>query len=266
MSFTNPVEVRISTRCWDRSYKWSGGSKPTTLPDGREVTELRAEIRSYNSTTEENDIFEPTKKLAVVGFTTALAGFNGQKGAQSIRYYSNEVLDTFNQPLTLYASGANGTETLFKDQMYETFKDKKPTGCKFTVFLYFYDFETKKVNRFEMSGSALGAWFDLDKDNGILHKRWLKILPGEKKTNGSVLFIPPVLEFGDAFTQEEVNEIVNSEAYHGYEKFEKRVAGNQMDTGDFDQTPAVYDGEQSQELPDASTAQSNVTNLENVPF
>lgn len=265
MSFTNPVEVKTNTRCWNRSYKWSGGTKIVTDANGNKKPELRAEIRSWNTETKANDIYDPNMKLAVVGFTTALTGFNGEKGDKAVRYYSNEVISTFEQPLTVFAASASGTTTLYKDQMYETFKDTKPAGCGYTVFVYFYDFETKTINRFEMTGSALGAWFDLDKENGILHKRWTKIMPGETKVNGSVTFIAPVLEYGDSFTQEEIDEIVKSDAYKAYEHFEQRVSNGQVERADsIDQTPAAYDGEQSQELPDASTA--NTTDLSNVPF
>lgn len=267
MSFTNPVEVKSSTRCWSRSYKWSGGTKVVTDANGNKKPELRAEIRSWNTNTNANDVLDPNMKMAVVGFTTGLAGFNGEQGDKVIRYYSNEVISTFEQPLTLYAAGAGGTKTIYKDQMYETFKNDKPQGCKYTVFVYFYNFDTKNIDRFEMSGSALGAWFDLDKENGILHKRWTKIMPGETQVNGSVTFIPPVLEYGDMFTQAEIDEIVSSPAYKDYEAFEKKVSGGQVERADgIDQTPDVYDGEQSQEYLDASTAAPNTTDLTGVPF
>lgn len=267
MSFTNPVKIETNSRCWDRSYKWAGGMKDVKKPDGTLTQELRANIKSWNSEAKENDYFPPEKKMAIIGFTTGLTGFNGKEGDGAVRYYSNEVLDTWTQPMTLRASGANGTTTLFQDELYEAFKDKKPAGCRYTVFLYFYDFDTKKVNRFELVGSSVGPWFDLEKDNNILHKRWLCIRPGETKKNGTAIFIVPELYYGDVFTQAEIDEIVNSPAYVEYDKFEKKIA-NGMSTGEMElgQTPAQYEGEASQEYPDASTAQSNTTDLSNVPF
>lgn len=272
MSFTNPRAVQTNSRCWARNYRWAGGMKNTKDAQGNIKSELRAEIRSWNKEAESNDILPPEMKLAVVGFTAGISGYNGEKGDKSTRYYSNEVISSFEQPFTVFSSNkVAGTKKIYKNQIYSTFKEGKPKGCDLVNFIYFYNFDTKKIDRFEVAGCARTPWFNLDKKDGILHKRWLLIKQGDPVVNGTVTFVPPIYDFGDMFTQAEIDEIVNSEAYKAYGAFEDKIAAGKFDNGSFendiDQTPEYYDGEDSQELPDASTAQpANVTDLSGVPF
>lgn len=273
MSFTKPVEVKSVGKCWNRAYRWLGGEKEIVLEDGRKVKELRPNVMSYNAETEQKEYFDPNMKMAVVGFTTGVTGFVPGQTAQDkgIRYFSNEVVDSFSQPIKVFKVDGTGTNVIF-DGLYSAVKNNKPQGLKFVNYLYFYDFDTKVINRFEITGAALGPWFKLDKADGVLHKRWLKIMPGDTKRVGQNDFIEPVLEYGDLFSQAEIDEIVNSEAYKTYDMWEQKLRDNQVDTGDFavDQTPAQYEGEGSQEYPDASTARpasaQNTTDLTNVPF
>lgn len=275
MSFTNPVKMGSSTRAWSSKYTWSGGEKFKSAESTEK--EVRPEIRKYDSETKESTVLEPRMKLAVVGVTTSVEGMEMNPSSRPgeakkpTRFYSNEVLSTADQPITVYRSDENGNVKVFEG-MYNQYKNEKPSYVGYQVNVYFYDFATKKVDRFDMKGSARGAWFDLENKNELQHKNWLIIRPSEKvERKGTTTFMPPLLEFGAAFTQDEIAEIVNSDAYKAYEKFEQKIGDGKVEVDGIDQTPVQYDGEGSQEYPDASQAQpaqvqNNTTDLSNVPF
>lgn len=263
MSFENPVINNQFVKCWDRAYRWSGGAKQKTLEDGTIARVVEAQIKSYNSTTKENDLFPPEMKIAVIGVTTQIGGgtYDQNNPANNARFYSNEVLNTFDQKLRVFKKTATGTEKLY-DDVYQNFKDTKPQGMELQVNIYFYSFQNKTVNRLELTGSARNEWYGSKLNNKNLYEHWLKIEKGEMKTTGQTDFVVPKYTLGDSYTPEERMEIVDASSYKEYAAWEKRLL-NPEDS--FSQVTPGFEDPGSQEV-ETIVDEDAPINLDDIPF
>lgn len=265
MSFTKPVINNNFVRVWNRAYRWSGGGREKVLEDGTTATVLVGGISSYNSETKSKDFFDPNMKIAVVGVTSTIGGgvYDNNLGKYTTRFYANEVTNTFDQPLKVFKRTETGSEVLY-EAPYASFKNDKPQGMELQVNVYFYNFTTKQIDRFELLGCARNEWFGSKLGNNkALYEQFLHITQGEQRTAGATKFVVPKYDLAERYTDEQRNEIINSEAYKAYAAWEEGLEKN-VATSDpsVNQTPAQYDGEGSQEIID----EDSPIDLDDVPF
>lgn len=267
MSFENPIIHSTYQKPWDRSYEWKSGKHKKTLEDGTIAQVIEGEIRSYNTETKSTDVFPGTMKLAVVGVTTCIGGYHyvAKGSPQNTRFWSNEVLNTFDEPMKVFRkSEAKGTEKVFED-LYKNFKDNRPQGMELQINLYFYNFKSKKVDRLTLRGCSRNAWFAAKMNNRELYEKFVIIEPGEMQTTGSVDFVPPKYNWGSTYTAEERAEIIQSESYKQYAQWEKNLANGLAESTGIDQTPPSYEDEYNQETGEVIEEDAPV-DLDSIPF
>lgn len=253
-----------------RSYSWSGGEKkidPNNLAAGKKAY---AEIRYYEGSGQGSikGTGSIPMNLAVIGVTFSVNGFDSQGTADTnVSYFSNETC-AWGQPLTVYKKDSRGTE-IAAEGSYKEIKDKlgKLIGCQHNV--YFYDFERKCIDRFCFKGSSYGAWTDYSKAIGkeAKYTAFTRVSEGEAKEFTTGVAILPKLELLQPYSPEQLAEIravaVKMDEYETYLASRQ----NGAPTNSIDQTPAQYEGEGSQEYPDASTAPVAAPNdMADIPF
>lgn len=274
MSFLNPdKDQNGSLKIHTRTYTWSGGEKAINPDNPTQGKKAFAEIRYYEGSGQSSvkgKIPEPKMRLAVIGQTFSVAGFDSQgTPGSNVSYFSNETT-TWGQPLKVYKRDARGTEVVATGT-YKEVKDQLGKLIKCQHNVYFYDLDRKCIDRFTFSGSSYGAWTDYKKAVGKdVYTGMTIIEPGQAETFPTGVAIIPKLSLPQPYTDAERAEVAEvATKMDDYEKFlESRIGQNSADGG-VDQTPYAYDGEQSQEMPDASTApvpQANVTDLGDLPF
>lgn len=279
MSFLNPDKDQTrSPKIYTRTYTWSGGEKAINPNDPTQGKKAYAEIRYYEGSGQSSikgKLDEPRMRLAVIGQTFSVSGFDSQGTPRSnVSYFSNETT-IWGQTLKVYKRDARGTEPVKNGTgTYKQVKNAlgKLIRCQHNV--YFYDFDRKCIDRFTFSGSSYGAWTDFKKMIGEdVYTGAVIIEPGKAETFSTGVAIIPQFTLPTPYTEAERAEVAEvatkMEEYEAYlNKRANDVAGGH-DTKNVDQAPYVYDGEQSQEMPDASTApvpQANVTDLGDLPF
>lgn len=279
MSFNNPDKDQTGPmKIHTRSYSWSGGEKAIDPNDPTQGKRAFAEIRYYEGAGQsaiKGKLDNPTMKFAVLGQTFSVNGFDSKgSAATNVSYFSNETT-AWGQPLKVYKRDARGTEPVATGS-YKQVKDELGKLIKCQHNVYFYDFERKCIDRFTFSGSSYGAWTDFKKAIGKdVYTGFVVIEPGKAETFPTGVAIIPKFSLPATYTETERAELTEiAKAMDEYEKFLEDKAANleNEDGGGIDQTPYAYDGEQSQEMPDASTATpapaqpANTTDLGDVPF
>lgn len=246
-------------------YRWSGGTKDVEI-NGETLKKLKGELVYFNG--EEMEATELPFTFCVLNQTSSVTGFNP---SGNIRYYSNEIV-SFDEPMKVTRRTDDGTEVV-AEGIYQNIKGKLPEGCKFQTNLYIYNPKTDRIERINLKGSALSAWIEFGQKNKGIYTHAVSMSVGEKKTVGSVDFLPPKFELGQEYTEND-GEILKKQALILKDYLDaKRAAnlgGNTTVTGDdgeaIDQTPNTYEGEQSQETPEAPQAEDGGITLEDVPF
>lgn len=281
MSFLNPDKDQTrSPKIYTRTYTWSGGEKAINPNDPTQGKKAYAEIRYYEGSGQRSikgKLDEPRMRLAVIGQTFSVNGFDSQgSAATNVSYFSNETT-AWGQTLKVYKRDARGTEPVKNGTgTYKQVKNVlgKLIRCQHNV--YFYDFDRKCIDRFTFSGSSYGAWTDFKMMIGEdVYTGSVVIEPGKAETFPTGVAIIPKFSLPTTYTETERAELTEiAKAMDEYEKYLENKASNleNEDGGGIDQTPYAYDGEQSQEMPDASTAApapaqpANTTDLGDVPF
>lgn len=276
MSFLNPDKDQSGPmKIHARSYTWSGGEKAIDPNDPTQGKKAYAEIRYYEGSGQsaiKGKLDNPTMKFAVIGQTFSVSGFDskGTPGS-NVSYFSNETT-AWGQPLKVYKRDTHGTEVVASGS-YKQVKDVLGKLIKCQHNVYFYDFARKCIDRFVFSGSSYGAWTDFKKGIGKnIYTGATIIEPGKTEVFPTGAAVIPKFTLPAVYTEAERTEVTEvAKAMDEYEKFlEDKADGLDAVDTEIDQTPYVYDGEQSQELPDASTAAptqpANTTDLGDVPF
>lgn len=275
MSFNNPdKDQNGSMKLHTRSYSWSGGEKAIDPNDPTQGKKAYAEIRYYEGSGQsaiKGKTDAPTMRIAVIGQTFSVSGFDSQgTPGSNVSYFSNETT-AWGQPLKVYKRDARGTEVVPNGTgSYKEIKDRLGKLIKCQHNVYFYDFDRKCIDRFVFSGSSYGVWTDFKKAIAKdIYTGAVIIEPGKTEVFPTGAVVLPKFSLPTPYTEQERAEVAEvATKMDDYEAYlEKRIAGLDNDDGDgIDQTPYSYDGEQSQELPDASQAPQNVTDLGDVPF
>lgn len=269
MSFENPIINKTYSRCFDFKYKWKAALKDQVkLEDGSVAEKLNPQWEFYDYEKKESGYLPPDLKVCVIGVTTQIGGtrFDGNKNLQA-RYWSNEVLNTFDTPLRVFmdsGSSENKESKKIYDDLYQNFKDEKPAGMSLQINVYFYDFKSKKVGRIELLRSSVHPWFEKKMGyNEDLYKRWLLFGLGEKKDAAGNAYYEPSIELGDSYTINERDEVINSQAYKEYAKWEKglfEVADDALVAAHTDEL------EQFEEASAPAPQEDAPINLDDIPF
>lgn len=271
MSFLNPdKEQSGAMKIHVRSYQWSGGEKKIDPNNPAAGKKAFAEIRYYEGSGQGSVKGKGSipMDIAVIGQTFQVSGFDSQGTKESqVSYFSNETTK-WGQTLKVYKRDARGTE-LVAEGSYKAVKEKlgKLIHCQHNI--YFYDFERKCIDRFTFSGSSYGEWTDYSKKIGTQGKYSgpTRISEGEAKEFPTGVAIVPKFDLLPVYSAEQLGEIreiaVKMDEYEKY--LESRISETDYST---DQTPSAYDGEYSQEYPDAPEPMDAPTpsDMDAVPF
>lgn len=262
MSFNKP-EARGSMNPAKVTYRWSGGEKEITLPDGTQAKQAKAELRYYDG--ENNQTVDLPFKFCVIGTTTAIRGYEPGANGSGVNYYSNETVD-FQQQMKLMRRDANGTQVV-AEGTYQQIKAKGlPRGARYTQFVYFYNPMSKQLERFEFSGSAVSEFIQFGQ-NHKLYDAPISISEGELKKTPVATFIAPKFEQGEPYSEKQTALL--KEVCNEFDEFAAKLAGADIQTeGDYqeNQEPVLYDGEQSQETPVKEEKETATPDFNDVPF
>ena len=253
-SIANPAETY---------YRWSGGLKNVQLPDGTEAKQLKGELVFFNG--EEMETTELPFSFCVLEQTSSITGFSP---AGNTRFYSNEVT-SFDEPMKVTRRTDAGSEVIAEGH-YQSIKGNLPEGCKFQTNLYIYNPANDKIERLNLKGSALSAWIEFGQKNKGIYEHVITMEAGEKKTVGTVDFLPPKFSIGQRYTDSDMAKLVEKDKVvveYLKDKREMNLKGATEVDNDviIDQTPASYEGEQSQDT-SASPDNNQEINLTEIPF
>lgn len=267
MSFLNPDKEKRGQSIHVNSYRWSGGPKDFTLPDGTNAKKPQAEIVYYDGT--QNQKVALPFKMAIIGVTSQVRGYTqGQTQGSGVSYWSNETVN-FGDKMTVWRKDADGT-TKFAEGTYGEIKGRLKGIAAYQINVYFYNFEKKQIDRFEMQGSARGPFMDYDKRfRSDKYKAFTVMTAGELAHSPVADYYPPVITLDTTpYTAEQIEEIKGvAVRFDEYEAELAKAAMGEADAAAFDQTPAQYEGEGSQEYQDApAPTQEPTADLKDVPF
>lgn len=272
MSFLNPdKDDQGSRKVHVRSYSWSGGEKaidPNNLAAGKKAY---AEIRYYEGSGQSmvKGKAEIPMKLAVLGTTFQVTGYSkGATEGSDVAYFSNETVE-WGQELIVYKRDTRGIEVVARGS-YKDVKEALGDNIKCQHNVYFYDTERDCIDRFCFKGSSYGEWTTYKKSiRREIYTAFTTVSEGEATEFPTGVAILPKFTLADeTYTERELEKITKfAEEYEEYEKYLTQRS-NEVPQDAYDQTPAHYDGEGSQELPEASADQqdSGAINLDEIPF
>lgn len=281
MSFNNPdKESYGSSKLYTRNYKWSGGLEKPVDPNNEAagiVPYAAITWREGSGEDVQKGEVQPGMKIAVIGVTFSANKYVGADTPGNWANYQTNETTEWNQTLHLTKWTSQGGIHEASGSFNEL-KAKVP-GLKAQYHVYFYDFELERIDRITFSGSSYGVWKDYN--TSVKEKKYTAptiIEQGEyKKWNVGKAFLPK-FSLDTPYTPEQ--RAILEKVAVAMDEYEEQLAkialeGYGNDGKDYDsagdQTPAVYDGEASQELPDASTAPApapapNTTDLGDIPF
>lgn len=236
-------------------HKWKGG---------------KGELTHWNGESEEATSLPAT--FAILEQTRCIRGF-APMGNTSIRYFSNETVayDSILNVKSAQGDKSKGEKVQIKDVIsgkYSEIKDKLPQGARLACKLFVYNKDTQQTEAIVLQGSSLGAFIEFSQGKNI-YNNWVHISKGEEKINGSVKFFPPKYELGAAYTDDEIEKLtqVDQEVV----SYQQSILNGGNTGGDsIDQTPAVYEGEFSQETakpePAAEKNEDGGVDFNTIPF
>lgn len=248
-----------------RYYRWSGGEKKVTLDDGSTVKKLNAQLVYWDGEVMQSQ--ELPFVFCALEQTSSVTGF-APKANGDIRYYSNEIT-SFDEPIKVTRRDSNGSEVIVEG-IYQNVKKNLPEGCKFQTNLYIYNPAEQRIERINLKGSALSEWITFGQKNKGIYEHTITMEAGEQKTTGTNDYIVPKYTLGDKYTDEDMRVLSEQDAIvveylKGKREANLKGAGEADfggEGGSIDQTPAQYEGEQSQE---AAASDDSIT-LDEVPF
>lgn len=232
-----------------RYYRWSGGEKKVEI-NGETVKKLKGELVYWDGEAMQSQPLPFT--FCVLEQTSSVTGFAPRSAGDGVRYYSNEIT-SFDEPIKVTRRDNSGSEVI-AEGLYQNIKKSLPDGCKFQTNLYIYNPETQRIERINLKGSALSAYINFGQKNKGIYEHVVTLDVGEQKTTGSVDYIEPKFILGEKYTEDDMKTLSEQdrivvEYLKGKREANLKGAGD-IDTGGemaIDQTPAQYDGEQSQD-------------------
>lgn len=272
MSFLNPdKDNQGAQKIHVRSYSWSGGEKaidPNNLAAGKKAY---AEIRYYEGSGQSTVKGKGNipMKLAILGTTFQVSGYRkGATEGSDVSYFSNETTK-WGQEMVVFQRDAQGIREVARGS-YDDVNRVLGDNVKCQYNAYFYDVERKCIDRFCFKGSAYGEFSTYKKAiRREIYTGYTLIEEGEAKEFPTGLSILPKISLQEGgYTEAELEEITKAaEHYEEYENYLEKN-GEKSDQDEYDQTPSQYDGEGSQELPDAPVDNSGeeAINLSDIPF
>ena len=184
-------------------HKWSGGVKEkVALPDGGEAVKLRGELSHWDAATKEKVVSDLPFKFAVLEQTKRIQGFS-PNGSTATRYYSNEAVE-FDDILKVYAKEGENPARVVAEGTYSEIKASLPAGARLSSVLYGYNPSTEQIEVITLQGASLSAFIEFSKANKI-YTGYTTIEEGEKKTNGSVEFVPPIFKMAENYTDADMD-------------------------------------------------------------
>lgn len=185
-------------------HKWSGGAKENiTLPDGGTAVKLRGELNHWDAQANEKVVSQLPFRFAVLEQTKRITGFAPSSNGPSTRYYSNEAVE-FNDILKVYRKvGENPAEVVAEGE-YSKIKPNLPQGARLASVLYGYNPDTEQIEVITLQGASLSSFIEFSKANKI-YTGYITIEEGEKKTNGSVEYVPPVFKMAENYTDADMD-------------------------------------------------------------
>ena len=189
-------------------------------------------------------------KFAILEQTRRISGFSPTSNPKvSIRYYSNEAVD-YNDTLTVMVKEGDQPAREVCSGKYADIKSKLPSGARLEVQLYVYVPERDQIECISCQGASLSSFIDFSKKNKI-YENYVTIErnPNEKR-QGVVSYYEPTFKLSDPYTKEEISKLVEKDAI--VTSYLKEVHDKLNGVGEeaeesVDQTPQVYECEQSQE-------------------
>ena len=254
-----------------RRYGWSGGEH---------LAEGKYRFSYYDTETKEN---VEVKLPFEAWFLENTIGIGG--GGDGYYYWTNETAPagretpgsvmvlhktTFTQDGSRVSEEiARGTYAQIKEILGQRDKNGKavlPQDMKFVQNYYFLNPETKEIEAIRMQGSMNSAFINFTNQNrGWGQKKTLIELNEELKHRGSVYYYEPKFSIKGDYSSEELELMQKADKeVLDYIKSLYGRGGQEATDPTIDQTPAVYDGEQSQETPEASEEEK--IDLSEVPF
>lgn len=237
-----------------RYYRWSGGEKKITLESGETVKKLKGELVYWDGEAMQSQPLPFT--FCVLEQTSSVTGFAPRSAGDGVRYYSNEIT-SFDEPIRVTRRDNNGSEVI-AEGIYQSVKKSLPEGCKFQTNLYIYNPEAERIERINLKGSALSAFINFGQKNKGIYEHVVTLDAGEEKTNGTVDYIEPKFTLGEKYTDSDMKVLSEQDQIvvdylKGKREANMNGAG-EIDAGgegSIDQTPAQYEGEQSQDTGDS---------------
>lgn len=254
-----------------RYYRWSGGEKKVTLDSGEVVKKLKGELVYWDGEAMRAQDLPFT--FCVLEQTSSVTGFAPKSMGEGVRYYSNEIT-SFDEPIRVTRRDSNGSEVVAEGK-YQNVKRKLPEGCKFQTNLYIYNPAEQRVERINLKGSALSAYIEFGQKNKGIYDHVVTMSVGDEHTTGAVDYVAPKFELGEHYTDEDMKVLsaqdqIVVEYLKGKREANLSGAGDDDTAGEIntviDQTPAQYDGEQSQEQPVANGNGDGEITYGDIPF
>lgn len=185
-------------------HKWSGGVKEKVpLPDGGEAVKLRGELSHWDSVTQEKVVSDLPFKFSVLEQTRRISGFNPGANGVNTRFYSNEGVD-YEDVLKVYRKEGDNPAEVVCEGPYAEIKPNLPQGARLATVLYGYNPQTEQIEVITLQGASLSAFIEFSKANKI-YTGYITIEEGEKKTNGSVEYVPPVFKMAENYTDADMD-------------------------------------------------------------
>lgn len=244
-------------------HKWSGGVKEeVALPDGTKANKLRGELSHWDSVAKEKVVSALPFKFAVLNQTKRISGFNPGANGQNTRFYSNEAVE-FDDELKVYRKVGDNPAEVVAEGAYANIKGSLPQGARLASVLYGYNPESKQIEVITLQGASLSAFIEFSKNNKI-YTGYMTIEEGEKKTNGTVEFVPPVFKMAESYGEADMELLrAKSQEVSAYLDDVKKNNTHRNTTDQLIEGLAV---DAPSPEPASQEPQEDVINFDDVPF
>lgn len=185
-------------------HKWSGGVREkVTLPDGGEAMKLKGELNHWDATLNEKVVSQLPFKFAPLEQTRRISGFAPGPNGTNTRFYSNEAVE-FDDEIKVYRKDGDAPAVIVCEGKYSDIKPALPQGARLASVVYGYNPDTQQIEVLTLQGASLSAFIQFSKANRI-YTGYITIEEDEKKTNGTVEFVPPLFKMAESYTEADMD-------------------------------------------------------------